>query len=625
MAPLCGNCCTGSISPRPLERRPLPPSPIFMFSHPHRHSILFLTAASMVLALASTVVAWVLVQLIGVITSIAFYHKISWGLVSPSHHQLGALVIFLPVIGGLIVGVMARYGSPAIRGHGIPEAMEQILLNRSRIPPKITILKPLSAAISIGTGGPFGAEGPIIATGGALGSLIGQIFSTTAGERKTLLAAGAAAGMTAIFGTPISAVLLAIELLLFEFNARSVVPVSLACATAAAARIWFFGHGAVFAMPAVGTQTPGVLFAFVVLGAVMGLAATAVSRAVYWVEERFEHLPIHWMWWPAIGAVAVGAIGYIAPRTMGVGYDNIEDIISNRLPLQIVAWLCGMKFISWAISLGSGTSGGTLAPLLTIGSGIGVLLAAGFNHLVPGLSIPLELAGVVGMAAMFAGASHALLASVVFAFETTWQPDTLPALLAGGTAAFLVSHMLARHSIMTEKIARRGVSVPNSYEPDPLLHVTVATVMETDIQTVPGDLKIEELARKIGSNDPRVSRRQASLVLDSDGALLGVITRGDVIRAVETAPEGSTVLDASSRRLIVVHPDETLHAALEKMLRHDIGRLPVVERNAPQKAIGYLGRAHLLAARSARIQEETVQEPGFWSRKEQEVLAGKGA
>ncbi len=568
----------------------------------------------MVLAIAATVIAWGLVQLIGLITSIAFYHRIGWGLVSPDHHTLGAAVVLLPVIGGLIVGVMARFGSPAIRGHGIPEAMEQILLNKSRIPPKITILKPLSAAISIGTGGPFGAEGPIIATGGALGSLIGQIFSTTAAERKTLLAAGAAAGMTAIFGTPVSAVLLAIELLLFEFNARSVVPVSLACATAAATRIWFFGHGAVFAMPATGAPTAGVLFAFILLGAIMGVAATIVSRAVYWVEEQFEHLPIHWMWWPAIGAVAVGVIGIFAPRTLGVGYENIEDIISNHLPLKIVAWLCAMKFISWAISLGSGTSGGTLAPLLTIGSGIGALLAAGMNHLVPGLDIPLGLAGVVGMAAMFAGASHALLASVVFAFETTWQPDTLPALLAGATAAFLVSHLLARHSIMTEKIARRGVSVPNTYEPDPLLHVTVESAMETQLQTIPGDMLADELAKRIGRNDPAVSRRQASLVVDTDGVLLGVITRGDVIRAVETAPEGATVLDCSSRCLIVAHPDETLHAALEKMLRHDIGRLPVVDRKAPQRLVGYLGRAHILAARSAKFREETLAEPGMWSR-----------
>ena len=282
--------------------------------------------------------------------------------------------------------------------------------------------------------------------------------------------------MTAIFGSPVAAVLLAIELLLFEFSARSAVPVALACATASAVRIWFFGSHPAFAMAPVPAPSPMILLAFIPIGAVVGVAATLVSRAVYQVEEQFERLPIHWMWWPAIGAVAVGLIGYFAPRTMGVGYNNIEDIISNRLPLQVLTWLCAMKLLSWLISLGSGTSGGTLAPLLTIGSGLGALLAAGLDRLIPGLEIPLGLAALVGMAAMFAGASHALLASVVFAFETTMQPQTLPALLAGATSAYLVSHLIARHSIMTERIARRGLVVPNSYEPDPLNQISVGCI-----------------------------------------------------------------------------------------------------------------------------------------------------
>lgn len=582
-----------------------------MTTAPHRHSVLFLSATSIILAAFTTTVAWALVQLIALITNIAFYQRFTFAASSPATNHLGIAVVIVPVIGGLIIGFMARYGSKAIRGHGIPEAMEQILLNRSRIPARITLLKPVSAAISIGTGGPFGAEGPIIATGGALGSLLGQIFSVTASERKTLLAAGAAAGMAAIFGSPISAVLLAVELLLFEFSARSVVPVALACATASAVRLWFFSPEPIFAMPAVAVPGPQALFLFLLLGACVGVAAAFISRAVYWVEDQFERLPIHWMWWPAIGAVGVGLIGFIAPRTLGVGYNNIEEIVATALPIQIVAWLCFMKLVSWLIALGSGTSGGTLAPLLTIGSGLGAVLAVGANHLLPGLDLPVGLAALVGMTAMFAGASRALLASIVFAFETTMQPHALPALLAGATAAFLVSHLIARHSIMTEKIARRGVSVPHHYTPDPLEHIRVAEVMASDFQTIPASMTVEELVEGIALNDPQVSRRQASLILDMGGHLAGIITRGDVVRAADSGQHHLTVQEAGSVELVVAHPDETLREAFVKMLHHKIGRLPVVDRKDLRVVIGYIGRAEILCGQALDVREPGWIEKAF--------------
>lgn len=585
----------------------------------HRHSLFFLCATSVFLAVLSTLVARGLVLLIGLITNLAFYQRVSTAFSSPADHQWGLAVIFIPVVGGLVIGVMARYGSKAIRGHGIPEAMEQILQNRSRIPARITLLKPLSAAISIGTGGPFGAEGPIIATGGALGSLLGQIFTVTASERKILLASGAAAGMTAIFGTPIAAVLLAIELLLFEFAARSMVPVALACAIAAAVRGWLFDPDPVFHMTAIPAPSTAHLLAFLVLGAAVGAGAAVTNRAVYWVEEQFEKLPVHWMWWPAIGAIGVGLIGYLEPRTMGVGYNNIEDIISNRLPLSLLAGLCALKLVSWLISLGSGTSGGTLAPLLTIGSGLGALLAAGMDRLLPALSMPLGLGALVGMAAMFAGSSRALLASVVFAFETTQQPQTLPAILAGSTTAFLVASLLQRHSIMTEKIARRGVSVPHTFESDPLQHIRVGNVMDREIQTVPASMRVEELATLIGGNDPAVSRRQASLIVDDQQNLVGIITRSDVVRGTSQPDKDSTVIAAGTANPVVTYPDESLHQALCKMLTHGVGRLPVIESHQSRRVIGYLGRSHFLAAKRLPFEEQNIREPGMLERRLQRI------
>jgi len=376
------------------------------------------------------------------------------------------------------VGVLARYGSKAIRGHGIPEAMEKIIMDESRIPPAITFLKPLSAAISIGTGGPFGAEGPIIATGGAFGSFTGQLMHISPAERKIILTAGACAGMSAIFGSPLAAVLLAIELLLFEFSPRSIIPVALACITGAGMHLLLFENGPVFSMAAIPVPTTGALVMYIVLGLVTGVIAAFVSRSVYAVEDLFEKLPVHWMWWPAIGAVAVGITGYYAPFTMGVGYSNIQQLLTGSLPLTMLWALCFLKYISWVIALGSGTSGGTLAPLFTIGGATGALLGMLVLHFFPGVPINIPTAALVGMAAMFAGASRAFLTSVVFALETTGQLNGLLPLMGACAAAYFVSFFLMKGSIMTEKIQRRGIPTPDSYEPDILQSATVAQLVQ---------------------------------------------------------------------------------------------------------------------------------------------------
>jgi CIC family chloride channel protein len=425
--------------------------------------VLLICLLCVILAAAAAVVAQVLMSLIALITNISFYGRFSFSPASPAENHIGLLVLIVPAIGGVIVGLMARFGSPGIRGHGIPEAMERVLLHESRVPRRLTFLKPLSAAFAIGTGGPFGAEGPIIATGGALGSLIGQWLPTSAAERKTLLAAGAAAGMAATFGSPVSAVLLAIELLLFEFRPRSFIPVALAAATAAGLRFELGMRYPIFELPTITQPTQGALLMYVLIGAIVGLASVYVTRAVYFVEDSFEHIKIHWMWWPAIGAIPVGLISYFQPKTLGVGYNNISDFLCGRMVWHAVAILAIFKFISWAIALGSGTSGGTLAPLFTIGSGLGLVLGLGAAAILPRLGIDPHVAALVGMAAMFAGASRAFLASVVFAFETTLQPLGLLPLLAGCAAAYLVSSLLMRNTIMTEKIERRGVKVPTDY------------------------------------------------------------------------------------------------------------------------------------------------------------------
>lgn len=426
---------------------------------------LLIVALCVAVALVTAPIARGLVLLIGLITNLAFFGRVATGMVSPAGSPFGPWVVAIPVAGAVVVGLMARYGSQAIRGHGIPEAMEQILTNESRIPMRMTFLKPLSAAIAIGTGGPFGAEGPIIATGGALGSLLGQLVHVTADERKTILAAGAAAGMTAIFGTPFSAILLAIELLLFEFRPRSFIPVSAAALTAIALRPLLFGATPLFAMAALAPAGPAALGAYGLEGLAMGLLAILMSRSIYRIEDAFDRLPVHWMWWPALGGLVVGLVGLVAPHTMGVGYENIGRILGGQFTGTAVLVFCLLKFVSWSIALGSGTSGGTLAPIFTIGGGLGVVVGQGLQAAMPAAGVDLRLAALIGMAATFAGASRALFASVAFALEITGQFNGLLPLLAGCTSAYLLSALTMTNTIMTEKLVRRGTAVPTEYGP----------------------------------------------------------------------------------------------------------------------------------------------------------------
>ena len=572
--------------------------------------VLRTSALAVLVALVAGVVAQLLTRAIGLVTNLSFYGRWSEAFVSPADNHLGLWVVGVPVIGGLVVGVLARFGSKAIRGHGIPEAMEQILTNRSRIPVRLTFLKPLSAAVAIGTGGPFGAEGPIIATGGAVGSMLGQLLDTSAFERKTLLAAGAAAGMAATFGSPVSAVLLAIELLLFEYRPRSLIPVALAASVATAVRLAFVGSAPLFPLSDLVQPGGAALSFYVVLGALVGLVSVGVTRAVYAVEDAFERLPLHWMWWPALGGVAVGAVGYLAPHTLGVGYDNIENILSGKLAWSALAVLGGLKFVSWVIALGSGTSGGTLAPLFTIGGGLGGVLGSVAITLAPGLGVDVRIAALVGMAALFAGASRALLASVVFAFEITRQPIGLLPLLGGCTAAFLVSCSLMRNTIMTEKIARRGVRTPGEYVADVLGLLSAGDHGSRPVVSLQGIDTLGEVRQWLRSGSP-AARHQGYPIVDAQGHLLGVLTRRDLL---SDASDGAKLTDLVRRFPVTVFEETSLRDAASQMVREGVGRLPIVARADPLKVTGILTRGDLLAAQAAQITEGGI-EAGAWSKR----------
>src|SRR5438445_5258216 len=565
------------------------------------------------IGLVAGFIAYLLYRLIGFLTNVFFFHRLSADFASARLNHLGPWVIAIPVIGGLIVGVMAKYGTPKIRGHGIPEAMEAVLVNRSRIEPRVAILKPISAAIAIGTGGPFGAEGPIIQTGGAVGSLVGQIVHTTAVEQKVLLACGAAAGMSATFNTPIAGVILAIALLLFEFKSRSFIPLVIASTLATAVHMQFLGAGPMFTVTSMDFGIPRALPFYLILGVICVLAAVGFSRLLYWTAHEVEQLPVDELWWPAIGALGLVIIGYFVPRVLGVGYDTLSDILNANLALQLLIIVMIAKAIALVISLGSGTSGGLLAPMFMSSAALGGAFAIGTNHLFSGANLSPGAFALVAMGAVFGAASRATFSFIIFAFEITRDYNSvLPLMLVSVIAGGIAMILMPSASIMKEKLARRGHSIHQDYEADVLHQVVVAETMDCDVPALPASMRVGELVARIAKHDPVVSRHQGMVIVDAEGRLAGIITRADVLRALDQDPLGEmTVLEGGSRKLVVTYPDESLHEASAKMLRNNIGRLPVVERSDPRKVVGYLGRPGIMAARLRRLEEEHVREPGW--------------
>ncbi len=583
----------------------------------NRQRILLVSFLAILLAALISCIAKLLVDLIDLITNISFFGQFSFAPSTPANHLWGAWVIIVPAIGGVLIGLMAFYGSKAIRGHGIPEAMEQILTNQSKIKPAITYLKPLSSAISIGTGGPFGAEGPIIATGGALGSTLGQLLKISHHERKVLLAAGATAGMSAIFGSPIAAIFLAIELLLFEFSPRSIIPVALACITGAAGHHFLFEAGPVFPVAhLIGEAGNEALLLYSLLGLIIGLISILVTKIVYWIEDVFEKLPIHWMWWPAIGGLVVGVVGYIEPRSLGVGYVNITQLLSGSMALNMVFSLCLFKFISWAIALGSGTSGGTLAPLLTIGGAVGLLLGHLMLLLFPESGLSLPLAALVGMSAMFAGASRALLTSIIFALETTHQSNALLPLLATCAAAYIVSFFLMKNTIMTEKISRRGVKTPDSYEPDLLEKITVSQVFKEKGRVFSEECTVKELQEWVFNEEGE--DKNHFIVTNNEGDYRGILTAGQLITPhPDSMLLGQLVQNSKS----VVSLNANLSQAVTLMSEEGMEVLPVIDPENSNRVVGVLAYPEILAAYQWGMEQHEKKKPSIsMKRKGLEII-----
>jgi H+/Cl- antiporter ClcA len=562
----------------------------------NRRLLRIATLAAVIGGLA-TLAAELLLDLIRLFTNLFFFQSLSIANRSPADHALGAWVIVVPVIGGLIVGLVARFGSEQIRGHGIPEAIEAILFGKSKMSPRVAVLKPLSSGVVIGSGGPFGAEGPIIMTGGAIGSLLAQYFHLTSSERKALLVAGATAGMTAVFGTPVAAVLLAVELLLFELRPRSLLPVAVACAVAGFTRPLLMPAGPLFPLE---TAPPGLLalVSCTVAGLACGALSAALSASLYKMEDLFGELPLHWMWWPAIGGLAVGVGGYFEPRALGVGYDVIGDLLQNHIAISVALGMVCVKAVIWVIALASGTSGGILAPLLMMGAGLGVML----GPLLPG-GDPL-LWPLVCMAATLAGVMRAPLTATVFAFGLTRDANALLPLIATTAVSYGFTVLTMRRSILTEKIARRGYHIYREYGVDPLEREFVEDVMTREVLTLDAELPVvDAIDRHFG---PGQTHRAFPVL--RDGTLVGIVDRERLATPLAAAPGATLGEVCADTAVVFALPDESCRMVASRLALHRLERLPVVADERSLRLVGIVARSDLVKPRLGHIDEEETRE-----------------
>lgn len=575
--------------------------------------LLLLASLAALLGFAGGGAAWVLVHLIDLLTNLALFHELSTHARSFTELDPGPWLFVAAVTGGLLVSLLAKW-APTIRGHGIPETMEAVLTNQSRIAPRTAIAKPISAAIAIGSGAPFGAEGPIIVTGGSIGSLVGQALPVSPSERKILLASGAAAGMAATFGAPLAAVVLAIELLLFEFSVRAFVPLVVAASIAGGMHSVLFGSGPLFSVPSHDYAGLDVLPAFVILGVACGVLAIVVSRGLFVVEDLYRRLPVDDFWHPAIGAIGFATVGLFVPRALGVGYDAIGDVLSSRVAVGTAAALAIGKLLAWWLALGSGTSGGTLAPILLISSAFGTVVGSLLNDVLPGSDVALGAFAIVAMAATFGAATQATFTAIVFVFELTRDYSVILPLMLATVIADLVYSAVNEDSLMTEKLRRRGLHIGRHYAVDPFTSAKVGEIMSTEVQTLPPDMPVGQVRERFAAGG-----HSAYPIVDGD-RVIGIVARGDLLR--EGADESDRLADHAPREVVTVRPGDAAQHALRVMLDEHIEHVPVTDEDG--RLVGICTRTDLLKVRRRQLALEDVSRRAF-GRTRRPATSARGA
>lgn len=564
---------------------------------PSLRRIGFLVVLAAGIGLASGGAAWVLLRLIAFVTNLALFNRIGWSVPSLVDLEASPRLIVAALTGALVVSLIALW-APNIRGHGIPEAMEAVLARQSRMRPRTAVAKPVSIAVAIGTGAPFGAEGPIIVTGGALGSLLGQVVPVTPSERKILLGCGAAGGTAAVFGTPLAAVVLAIELLLFEFSVRAILPLLTAASIAGGVHVALFGSRPLFQVPDHEFSGLGQLWVFAILGLACGLLAVVVCRGLFLVESGYHRLPIHEFWHPMVGALGFALIGLVVPRALGTGYFTIEAVLADELAMSTLLVVFVAKLAAWWLALGSGTSGSILAPILLISGSFGALLGSLFDSALPSADISVGAVALVAMAATLGASTGASLTGVVFAFELTRDYDAILPLMLATVLANLVARLLLNHNLLTEKLTRRGIGVPQGYEPDILRNTRVREAMSTPVVTLSSRATIAEARQRVASGE-----HGAYPLVDAGQRCVGIVTRGDLLASGDD--DGSApVSEVASHDVVTVRPEDSMLTVLERMVDEGVDHLPVVSDG---RLVGLCTRTDVLRARGRHLEHERFQ------------------
>jgi len=557
------------------------------------------SALALVVGFIGGLVAQGLLKLIYLFTNVFFYGKWSWAVTSPVHHHLGAWVILIPPFGGLLVGIMIYLWEPTLKGHGIPEAMEAVLIGKSRLRMRVGVLKPLATAFAIGTGGPFGAEGPIIQTGAAFGSIFAQVTSLTPYERRVLLASGAAAGMAATFVAPLAGILVAIELLLFEFRARSFIPVAISSVVATVVAVHFRGWAPLFPTPAFSLKSMQELWLFALMGLLMGLVGIAMIRVLFWTEDWFDnHFPLRprLIWAPAFGALLLGIIGYFYPQVFGTGYDTIRDMLNDRLSTGTLLGVSLAKFWALVISLGSGTTGGVFAPSLIVGGGIGAAYAQAWGHFFPHFVSDPAFYALVAMAAVFGGIARAPFTSIVFLFELSRNPNALLPLVVCCIVSDGFVRLFSAESIMTGKLSKRGLIVRQDYSVPVFIRARIEQVMRRNFTVARRDDDVRTIVREVTPEATGVIP-----VVEEDGHLTGIIEAHDLLKGIDSNLKAQ---DIARQDYVVARPGQTVDEVTREMVLRNAENVVVVEEDGKARPVGVARAADILRLRRWIVEEE---------------------
>lgn len=543
-------------------------------------NVLKTSAFAVVVGFIGGLVAQALLELIYLFTNIFFYGHWSFAISYPVHHHLGAWVILIPPIGGLLVGIMVHFWEPTLKGHGIPESMEAVLIGKSMVRMRVAILKPLATAFAIGTGGPFGAEGPIIQTGSALGSIFAQVTNLTPYQRRVLLAAGAAAGMAATFVAPLAGILVAIELLLFEFRARSFIPVAISSSVATAVAVHFRGWAPLFPTPAYSLTSMQELWLFALMGIIMGIIAIAMIRVLFFLEDLFDRLPLRpvAIWAPVFGAVLLGLIGYFYPQVFGTGYDTIRDMLNDRLATQKLLGVSAAKFAALVLSLGSGTTGGVFAPSLIVGGGVGAAYAQAWRHFFPHFVSDPALYSLVAMAAVFGGIARAPFTSIIFLLELSRNPNALLPLVVCCVVSDGFVRLFSAESIMTGKLIKRGLIVRQDYTVPVLMPGRVEQLMRKKFKIVKAEDPIESLLHDVSPEQTGIIP-----VVEQDGRLAGILEPPDLFKNTDGHRK---VREIMRQDFVTAYPGDSMEDVAQQMVTFNAENIIVVDDS--KKPIGTL-------------------------------------